>query len=247
MQSVGNTHIGKVRTENQDAMFFSDQPVGRLENLYIIADGMGGHKAGGYASSYTVDRFVSLIREDQSLDPIDMFIRALRQIEVEIMEKCKEKTFENMGTTLVAATIFDGNLYIMNIGDSRLYYFHDGIMKQITVDHSYVQELVKAGEIDSVQMKHHPKKNLITRAVGAGIKDVEPDFFQLKKEEGYLLLCTDGLTNMVDDDEIEKIIEDHSQLENKASLLVNRANEYGGKDNITVVLVKIEERGENLC
>lgn len=239
MRSVGASHIGKVRSENQDKIFFSDQPVGKLNNLYIVADGMGGHQAGGYASSYTVRRFVEEIEQSEEEDPIEVMKMSVSKVNEEILKKCREdEAYAGMGTTIVAATVSGSAVTVMNIGDSRLYYGARDLC-QITVDHSYVEELVQAGAIKRDQSRLHPKKNLITRAVGAA--SAEPDFFQFEAKEGYLLLCSDGLTNMLDDDEIRELLLDHSQLENKVSQMVGRANEYGGKDNISLVIVDLKK------
>ena len=170
---------------------------------------------------------------------------ALQKVSSEILLKCEEEEYAGMGTTMVAATVTEESIFVMNIGDSRLY-FADQDLVQVTTDHSFVEELVKAGEIERRHMRQHPKRNLITRAIGAGIESV-PDFFELPKKDGYLLLCSDGLTSMIADDEIKELLLDHSQLENKAGQLVNRANEYGGKDNISLVIVALGERGEITC
>ena len=189
MQSVGTSHRGKVRSENQDTIFHSDEPVGQLDNLYIVADGMGGHKEGGFASSFAVSRFVELIREIENSHTIEIMKEALQKVSSEILLKCQEEEYSGMGTTMVAATVTEESIFVMNIGDSRLY-FADQDLVQVTTDHSFVEELVKAGEIDRRQMRQHPKRNLITRAIGAGIESV-PDFFELPKKNGYLLLCSD--------------------------------------------------------
>ncbi len=238
MRSVGASHIGKVRTENQDTIFFSDQPIGKLENLYIVADGMGGHRAGGYASSYAVRRFVELMKESEEEDKIESMKAAIAVVNQEILEKCRtDSAYAGMGTTFVAAVVSESWITVMNIGDSRLYYGAKSL-EQITVDHSYVEELVQAGALRRDQIRLHPKKNLITRAVGA--TSAEPDFFQFQAQDGYLLLCSDGLTNMIADDELKELLLDHSQLENKANQMVSRANEYGGKDNISLVIVELK-------
>ena len=238
MRSVGASHIGKVRSENQDTIFFSDQPVGKLENLYIVADGMGGHRAGGYASSYAVRRFVELMKESEEEDKIESMKAAIAAVNQEILEKCRsDSSYAGMGTTFVAAVVSESQVTVMNIGDSRLYYGAKNLV-QITVDHSYVEELVRAGALRRDQIRLHPKKNLITRAVGAA--SAEPDFFQFQAQEGYLLLCSDGLTNMIADDELKELLLDHSQLENKANQMIARANEYGGRDNISLVIVELK-------
>lgn len=239
MRSVGVSHIGKVRSENQDKIFFSDQPVGKLNSLYIVADGMGGHQAGGYASSYTVDRFVELLEESEEDDVIASMKTAVSTVNQEMIQKCREnEEYAGMGTTMVAAVVSGSTVTVMNIGDSRLYYGARDL-KQITVDHSYVEELIQAGASLREQGRLHPKKNVITRAIGAAF--AEPDFFQFEAKEGYLLLCSDGLTNMIEDDELKELLLDHSQLENKAGQMAARANEYGGKDNISLVIVDLKK------
>ena len=221
MRSVGASHIGKVRTENQDKIFFHDQPVGNLKNLYIVADGMGGHRAGGKASSFAVERFVELIEESEQTDPI------------ELMKTC----IATVNQEIIAETVSDHKVTVMNIGDSRLYYGNKEL-KQITVDHSYVEELINAGMLDREQGRIHPKKNVITRALGSQV--ATPDFFEFEAEEGYLLLCSDGLSNMISNDELKELLLDHDQIANKINKMIARANEYGGKDNISLVIVDLK-------
>lgn len=238
MRSVGASHIGKVRTENQDKIFFRDQPVGNLKNLYIVADGMGGHRAGGHASSFAVERFVQLIEESKETDPIELMKRSIATVNQEMITESQEnEEYMGMGTTFVAATISDHKVTVMNIGDSRLYYGNQDL-KQITVDHSYVEELISAGLLERDEREHHPKKNVITRALGTGM--ATPDFFEFEAEEGYLLLCSDGLSNMISDDELKELLFDHSQIANKINQMIARANEYGGKDNISLVIVDLK-------
>ena len=145
MRSVGASHIGKVRTENQDRIFFSDQPVGNLKSLYIVADGMGGHQSGGYAADYAVKRFVELVEVSEEKDIIECMREAISAVNQEILKKCREDAaYAGMGTTFVAAAVSDEKITVMNIGDSRLYY-GDKELRQITTDHSYVEELIHAG------------------------------------------------------------------------------------------------------
>ena len=224
MRSVGASHIGKVRTENQDRIFFHDQPVGNLKNLYIVADGMGGHRAGGHASSFAVERFVQLIEESKQTDPIELMKSSIASVNQEmIAESQSNEEYRGMGTTFVAATISDGKVTVMNIGDSRLYYGNQELT-QITVDHSYVEELIHAG--------------IITRALGTVM--ATPDFFEFDAKDGYLLLCSDGLSNMISDEELKELLLEHSQIANKVNQMITRANEYGGKDNISLVIVDLK-------
>ena len=224
MRSVGASHIGKVRTENQDRIFFHDQPVGNLKNLYIVADGMGGHRAGGHASSFAVERFVQLIEESKQTDPIELMKSSIASVNQEmIAESQSNEEYRGMGTTFVAATISDGKVTVMNIGDSRLYYGNQELT-QITVDHSYVEELIHAG--------------IMERALGTVM--ATPDFFEFDAKDGYLLLCSDGLSNMISDEELKELLLEHSQIANKVNQMITRANEYGGKDNISLVIVDLK-------
>ena len=143
-----------------------------------------------------------------------------------------------MGTTLVAATIIDGRLYVANVGDSRLYIIGTDGIRQITRDHSLVAEMVRIGEVGAKEAREHPDKNIITRAVGGG-EEVEADFFEVElKKDDHILICTDGLTNMVEDEEICSIILRDASIEERAGLLVKTANDNGGKDNITVMIIE---------
>ena len=143
-----------------------------------------------------------------------------------------------MGTTLVAATIIDGRLYVANVGDSRLYIIGTDGIRQITRDHSLVAEMVRIGEVGAKEAREHPDKNIITRAVGAG-EEVEADFFEVElKKDDHILICTDGLTNMVEDEVICSIILRDAAIEESAGLLVKTANDNGGKDNITVMIIE---------
>ena len=219
MKSFGMTDIGRKRKVNQDYLFFSDEPIGCFPNLYIVADGMGGHKAGDKASSYAVNRFVELAKKEKKELPFLVMERLLNEVNEAVYElSCKEEQYTGMGTTFVAATVVDKTAYIMNVGDSRLYYF-DGKIRQVTMDHSLVEELVRAGEIDRSESRNHPQKNIITKAVGVA-EDIQPDFFIVDMEEGSsLLLCSDGLTNMVDDEKLEEILSEDCTEEEYAEAL----------------------------
>ena len=238
MKSFGMTDIGRKRKVNQDYLFFSDEPVGCFPNLYIVADGMGGHKAGDKASSYAVDRFVELARKETKELPFLVMERILNEVTEEVYTlSCQEEQYSGMGTTIVVATVADKTAYIMNVGDSRLYYF-DEKLHQVTMDHSLVEELVRAGEINREESRNHPQKNIITKAVGVA-GDVQPDFFIVDmKEESSLLLCSDGLTNMVDDEKLEEILSGDGTEEEMAEKCIEEALFYGGLDNIAVVIAR---------
>ena len=244
MRAFGASDIGKKRKINQDYFFYSDDPVGCFPNLYIVADGMGGHKAGDMASSSTVKRFVELAKRTQTRHYFTEMGRIIEEVNEEIYQMSAEnEEYSGMGTTFVAVTV-DGDLaYIVNIGDSRLYHIGGEEIRQVTLDHSLVEELVRAGELSESQSVSHPQKNIITRAVGVS-ETVVPDYFQEKLEEGdSLLLCSDGLTNMVTDDEIARIVRESESEEEAVGRLIDEALFYGGVDNIAVVVTSLKEGG----
>ncbi|MCI7813460.1 MAG: Stp1/IreP family PP2C-type Ser/Thr phosphatase [Lachnospiraceae bacterium] len=246
MKSYCITDVGQRRTMNQDFVFRSDEPVGNLPNLFVVADGMGGHKAGDYASHYTVETLVESIREDQEKNPIKIIRKAIEKANEKVLEKSlSDEGLAGMGTTIVVATVIGHYLYVANVGDSRLYLVTDKIT-QITKDHSLVEEMVRIGEINREQARNHPDRNIITRAVGVK-KEVKIDFFDMRLHRGDLILmCSDGLSNMLEDSEIEEIIKKGGELSEIAKELVRRANQNGGKDNIAVVLAEplTDEVGE---
>lgn len=239
MKAFSITDIGEKRKVNQDYVFCDVMPIGILPNLFIVADGMGGHNAGDYASRFSVEDFVTRIRTYSVGSPIEVFERAIKETNEALLKKATEQIeLEGMGTTFVAATCVEDTLYIANIGDSRLYVVNDEI-RQITRDHSLVEEMVRSGKIDKSEARFHPNKNIITRALG--VKDtVEPDCFEVVLKPGdIVLMCSDGLTNMLEDSEIWNIIcGQNKDVEEAAKELVKEANRHGGKDNIGVVLVK---------
>ena len=208
MRIYSATDVGQKRKMNQDYVFVSEGPVGNLPNLFTVADGMGGHNAGDYASSHAVRILVDEIREDADYNPVKVIRHAIEAANTEIRNRAQEdENLRGMGTTMVVATIVDQYAYVANVGDSRLYVIQDGI-RQVTRDHSLVQEMVRMGEISEAEARNHPDKNIITRALGAE-KTVDVDFFDLKLEKGCtILMCSDGLSNMVEDEKIQEIISD---------------------------------------
>ena len=231
------TDIGKKRKLNQDFVYSSKQPIGNLPNLFIVADGMGGHNAGDYASKYTVETICTVIEKSFEKNPILILSKAIEIANEHIRQKaCEDVNLSGMGTTVVVATILGKYLQIANVGDSRLYIVNNNI-KQITRDHSLVEEMVRMGGIDREAARTHPDKNIITRAIGASTT-VEVDFFTVElHSEDIILMCSDGLTNMLEDEEIKIILSGHENIEEKAKELVKAANNRGGKDNISVILI----------
>lgn len=241
MKSESITDIGSKRKVNQDYIYNKDDNIGLLSNLYIVADGMGGHKAGDYASRECVNSVVGFIEEHtECYTPISLLEKAITTANDNINEKSNNNPdLEGMGTTIVAATIVDNTMYVANVGDSRLYLIKDEKMEQITEDHSLVEEMVKRGEISATDARMHPNKNIITRALGAN-KDVNVDFFEIEVDkDDKILLCSDGLTNMVEEQEIVDVVNCNNDMDKVVKKLVQKANQYGGKDNISVVLVEV--------
>lgn len=240
MKSFSVTDIGLRRSVNQDSVYCNENEIGPLSNLFIVADGMGGHKAGDKASRLCVDTVCERVRETEFTTPVSILNDAVLEAHNRV-KNCSESDidYEGMGTTVVVSTIMNGSLYVANIGDSRLYLLRDSLC-QITEDHSLVEEMVKSGELAKENVRSHPNKNIITRALGIG-PALEPDFFEVKLHENdIILMCSDGLTNMIEDVEIECIIKrEKDDLEKAGITLLNRANDMGGKDNITVLLVRV--------
>jgi protein phosphatase len=238
MKTFSITDIGQRREMNQDYVFSSEKPVGNLPNLFLVADGMGGHNAGDYASRYTVETIVDVVSNSDETEPVSLLEEAIQTANRSLLARAKEDMDRRgMGTTIVALTILGNRLCIANVGDSRLYVVNQKI-HQITRDHSLVEEMVRLGEMDKEVAKDHPDKNIITRAIGA-LPEVLVDFFEVEIEEGdTVLMCSDGLTNMVEDEEIRNIVMGQRDTVEKAEKLVATANQNGGKDNITVIVIE---------
>lgn len=240
MKTIGLTHIGLVREINEDSYFMSEDAVGRLPNLFIVADGMGGHKAGEIASKLAVEAFVNYCKKQSCDETIEeIFIKANDYANNVIYEKSLHKDeLSGMGTTLVACSLVEDTLYISNIGDSRLYIVEKGL-KQVTVDHSYVEELVRAGKISRDESITHPNRNKITRALGI-THEIEVDIFKLSlKGILKIILCSDGLTSMVRDEKIFEILNSNATLFEQGEKLINESIKSGGTDNITLLIIDI--------
>ena len=239
MKTFSMTHIGQRREMNQDYMFTSETAVGNLPNLFLVADGMGGHAAGDYASIITVEKLVELIGKSVENAPEAIMKSAVSMANSLLLTEAQADPAKNgMGTTIVAATVIGNTLYAANVGDSRLYVINQEDVTQITRDHSLVEEMVRLGEVRKEDAKHHPDKNIITRAVGV-LPEVIAEFVEISLKPGdEILMCSDGLTNMIEDDEIRQIVLGQRDIVEKAEKLVETANRNGGKDNITVVLIE---------
>ena len=238
LKTFSITDIGKKRKLNQDYVYTSERPVGNLPNVFIVADGMGGHNAGDYASKFTVETIVGEIVNLPEKNPEQILKMAIEVANDKVLRMANENPdLEGMGTTVVAATCIGEELHVANVGDSRLYVIGEKIT-QVTRDHSLVEEMIRMGGIDRATARNHPDKNIITRAIGAE-ESIDIDFFHVGLSKGdIVLMCSDGLTNMLEDEEIRMILNGQRDIVEKAEQLVKAANNNGGKDNIAVVLIE---------
>ena len=232
------TDKGRSRSQNQDAALAMDERIGCLPNLFMVADGMGGHQAGEYASCQAIETARQVIGEGSIKEAVQAMNEAMTTANRNVYQEAQNDPAKaGMGTTLVLASIDDDQLSVANVGDSRLYVFHAGSLRQITRDHSVVEEMVRKGEVDRKHARNHPKRNQITRAVGAE-PTVRVDLFDEVLAPGDLvLLCTDGLTTMVEDEKIAEILSQQNSVQEKVTQLVDKANANGGVDNITVIVI----------
>ena len=242
MAQIGfKTDKGKKRKKNEDSLFIMPS-----DNIYIVADGVGGHNSGEIASQtavksvaeYVKSNPIEKIRDEKNL--ISYFSLCLKKVNSIIFDmSTKSQQNKGMATTLVLVYVAGKKAYFVNIGDSRAYIYRDDEISQITEDHTYVNELVKVGNITVDEAKEHPQKNMITRALG-GEDKILPDFYQLKIEKNdIIILCTDGLYSELSNDEIKEIISKHDSMNELSKSLVDEANKKGGNDNITVICLKI--------
>ena len=210
--------------------------MGAFPNLFIVADGMGGHNAGDFASRYAVECFLSYIKNSKPDALIRMVDEGIKYANKKIMEKAAEdENLRGMGTTMVVAYIEEGQLFVANIGDSRLYLL-DKQINQVTEDHSFVATLVRAGELTPAEARVHPDKNVITRAVGAA-ENAKVDFFEVDLEPGdQILMCSDGLSNMVEDEVLYDIVK-NTYIGDVVDGLIDEAKRNGGSDNIAVIVI----------
>lgn len=227
--------VGLRRKLNEDSACYLER-----ENfkIYVVADGMGGHNAGEVASKMAAEQIVQYIDENYCSEEEETLIsKAIKAANGEIYKFSKTNDKLNgMGTTVTACLVTSKSVYVANVGDSCCMALKNGELEKITKDHSLVQELLDSGTISEIEAKNHPKKNIITRALGTSI-DVDVDVFKIRADEYELfILCSDGLTNEVTKDEILRIIDNESNYVSIANDLVNLAKEKGGRDNITVLL-----------
>ncbi|MFJ7976348.1 Stp1/IreP family PP2C-type Ser/Thr phosphatase [Peribacillus sp. NPDC096379] len=249
MNDIFLTNQGKVRQHNEDngGIFLNPHGV----RLAIVADGMGGHRAGDVASQMTVEFLQKRWEEESgpmfSPNEAESWLqREIKEINRLLFIYSEENSeCQGMGTTIVAAICTNKFSTIANIGDSRCYLYNESGFKQVTEDHSLVNELVRSGQISKEDAENHPRKNVLLRALGTEI-NVEMDIFTIICEEAdVLLLCSDGLSNKISEQEMITIITNQDELDKKANSFITMANEYGGEDNITLALLRFFDNSES--
>jgi protein phosphatase len=237
IKSFGLTDVGNLRYENEDSFLFYPE-----KNIFIVADGVGGQNKGQLASRLATEEAKKYIDENEDMHELEeYFLKLINRIDKKIITESHLKP-ENKGmaTTLISCYMENNNFFIVNIGDSRGYLIIEDEIIKITNDHSYVNELLQAGEITEDEARVHPKKNIITQALGIG-EIVVPDFYKGELKKGdMILLCSDGLTNELEDEEIFKTIKENANLSWACKSLIKKAKIKGGRDNITLVLIKEE-------
>ncbi len=242
IQAYAKSDVGKVREQNQDSYYISE-PLDKVQ-LFIIADGMGGYNGGEIASSlavqsaknYIENNFESSDKDKESI--IQLVASALEYANMVVYEKSKEnEELSEMGTTMDICLIYNNKAYIGHVGDSRVYRIRKEFIRKLTQDHSYVQKLVKDGTITQEEAQHHPQKNMLMKALGCNAF-VEPDvMIKGFQKDDILLMTTDGLTNLVSKDRLFETVKAEN-LEQVPKKLVEEANNNGGYDNITVIIIK---------
>jgi serine/threonine protein phosphatase PrpC len=233
----GLTDAGLVRDHNED--FFSCMNL-RESALFVVADGMGGHDAGEVASRLAVETACKEVQDGAQgeYNPQQVLEKAVQRANIEVIREGESKG-SNMGTTLTLALMRQDRAYIASVGDSRIYWIENGSIKQITDDHSLVAKLVSAGKLTREEARNHPRSNLLYRTIGSD-ENVKVDTFQVDlKRGGSLLLCTDGLWGEVTDEDIHSVCALERDLKAACLRLIQLANENGGKDNITAIVVRV--------
>ena len=248
VKAYGLTHVGRQRQHNEDSFLVADDA-----HLYLVADGMGGHAAGEIASRIAVDsisEFILHTKEDDGTWPhaydehlkrsTNRLMAALKMANSRVLEAMKKDArLRGMGTTVVACLADEDTMSVAHVGDSRAYLIRDGVLSRLTNDHSWVFEQVQAGMLTPEEAEKHPLRNVITRALGGALQ-VTPDASETISHPGDVyLLCSDGLTGMVPEEEILRAVKDNANdLEKACRVLIDTANERGGLDNVTAILVK---------
>lgn len=245
MRAIGKSVVGMCRKNNEDTIYVSEETT-KLKNVFIIADGMGGCNAGEVASATAVQTFLEFFTahannlDEDKTEILDLLVDSVSYANKMVFEKSKEsEDLLDMGTTFIATIIGTNKIYVIYVGDSRVYlYRKQESICQLTTDHSYVMELVKNGTLSLEEAANHPKRNIITRAVGIQEKVEADAIIEPIQENDLILLCSDGLSCMLSDEEIESILEEEIDMEQKVEKLIDMANQKGGYDNISLILIQ---------
>ncbi|MBE8952035.1 MAG: Stp1/IreP family PP2C-type Ser/Thr phosphatase [Quinella sp. 1Q7] len=226
------THVGKIRRNNEDSLTVIEP------QTFVVADGMGGAQAGEVASQLLVEVVKIVLAEIPAPWDEKILSRAILAANEKILDTARQNAeYRGMGTTATILSLNGAQGYFAHVGDSRLYLLRSGTLRQLTEDHSYVETLVRRGELSAEAARTHPMKNVLTQAVGA-MDDIQVDAGNFPVQGGDIfLLCTDGLTNMVDDATIAKILQ---TAENPADVLIDAALAAGGRDNVTVIVAGVD-------
>lgn len=246
MYAAGITDVGVTRSQNQDAIFVCNQQIGPFPNLFIVADGMGGHKAGDVASSLAVEKFSGFVRDFAAQDfighedYIDLLVSAAQHAGAEVKKKAaSDESMDGMGTTFTACVITNEKIFIVHIGDSRAYAVNLLGMKQLTTDHTFAQELVQTGRLSEEEAEKHPKRHVLTKVLGVpGSCEVDGLIREIG-DANAILLCSDGLSNVLDQDSMMKIINGLGYVEHRTRYLIDEANKKGSPDNVSAVLIDV--------
>jgi protein phosphatase len=240
--------VGQVRHKNEDSMGYfeprDETQRGQKGFIFIVADGMGGHRGGEIASRLAVETVIAAYYASEETDTVEALAGSYREANRAIIERShSEVDLFGMGTTCTTMVVKDGEAFFAHVGDSRAYVLRDDHIKQLTEDHSLVGEMVRSGILSNEDAQRHPKRNVITRSLGTQ-EEIAADFPEspyVISEGDVFLLCSDGLTSLIDDGEVGNILRSHDPKE-ACRALVDSANNKGGKDNITVQVIKVHQR-----
>ena len=241
------SHIGLVRQKNEDALGYLEPSEIKVRetkgSVFLVADGMGGHRGGEIASQLAVETIISSYFGLRETDPAEALDRAFKEANRIIIEKSQsDVSLHGMGTTCTALVFRGGKAYLAHVGDSRAYLFRDGKLDRLTEDHSLVGEMVRSGILSDEDARFHPRRNVITRSIGTHedlLVDVSEEPIELEKGDVFVL-CSDGLTSLVGESELRTVLEANAPG-SACAALVDLANDHGGKDNITIQIVKVHE------
>ena len=243
MKFFAKTDLGKIRHVNQDYYIAENRKVGIFPNLFLVADGVGSNRDSAFASKHCSDFVIDqLSLSKNGADYKDELAKAYRLANADLVYRIfANPEYRGMGTTMVLCTIINDRAIVVNVGDSRCYHIGNYNIRQITRDHSIAEELVYENAIERESEKYKELKSQLSRAFGAG-KKIEPDFFDIDLMAGdYILLCTDGLSNMVSNEKIYEIVNLDKPIEAKVYDLIEEANKNGGRDNIAIILIYIDK------